>query len=105
MDELFQLGVLQQVVGFDGVAADDYSGGATAKADLETPILRELSIIANRGSCGDAILIDVARLFGWRNDCPRLAKSRQFVKKHWPDYKIEVELDLIRIAPQSKTPI
>ena len=82
-----------------------YSGGATAKADLETPILKELSIIASRGSCGDVVLIDDARLFGWRSDYPRLGKIRQFVKKHWPDYKVEVESDLIRIAPQSQAPV
>ena len=78
-----------------------YSGGATAKADLETPILKELSIIASRGSYGDVILIDDARLFGWRSDYPRLSKIKQFVNKHWPDYKVEVESDLIRIMPRS----
>ena len=77
-----------------------YSGGVTAKAELETPILKELSIIANRGNCGDVILIDDARLFGWRSDYPRLTKIRQFVKTHLPDYKVSVESDLIRIVPQ-----
>jgi hypothetical protein len=80
-----------------------YSGGVTAKADLETPILKELSIIASRGNCGDVILIDDARLFGWRADYPPLAKIRQFVAKHWPDYKVDVESDLIRIVPQRQS--
>ena len=80
-----------------------YSGGVTAKADLETPILKELSIIASRGDCGDVILIDDARLFGWRADYPRLAKIRKFVTEHWPDYKVDVESDLIRIVPQRQS--
>ena len=49
------------------------------------------------GNCGDVILIDDARLFGWRSDYPRLTKIRQFVKTHLPDYKVSVESDLIRI--------
>lgn len=77
-----------------------YSGGVTAKAELETPILKELSIIASRGNRGDVILIDDARHFGWRSDYPRLTKIRQFVKKHLPDYQVTVESDLIRIVPQ-----
>jgi hypothetical protein len=81
-----------------------YSGGVTAKTDLQTPILKELSIIASRGNCGDLILIDDARLFGWRSDYPPLAKIRQFVTKHWPDYKVDVESDLIHIVPQRQSP-
>ena len=80
-----------------------YSGGVTAKGDLETPILKELSVIASRGNGGDVILIDDARHFGWRSDYPRLAKVRQFVTKHFPGYKVDVESDLIRIVPQRQS--
>ncbi len=41
-----------------------YSGGVTARGDMETPILKELALIADRKETGDVVLIDDARLFG-----------------------------------------
>jgi hypothetical protein len=41
-----------------------YSKGITARGDKETPVLQELSIIADRAQAGDVILIDDARHFG-----------------------------------------
>ncbi|MGH7954183.1 MAG: hypothetical protein ACREFE_20000 [Limisphaerales bacterium] len=76
-----------------------YSRGVTAHGDAETPILKELSIIAARKQADDVILIDDARLFGLRLGYPRLARVRKLVAQHWPAYSFKVESDIICIAP------
>jgi hypothetical protein len=76
-----------------------YSEGITAHGETETPILKELSLIAARGQSGDVILIDDARLFGLRSTYPKLATVQKFVAKHWPTYLFKVESDMICITP------
>ncbi len=77
-----------------------YSKGETARGEAETPVLKELSLIAARGQAGDVILIDDARLFGWRRGYPRLARVRSFVTRHWPGCAVTIESDVICIVPQ-----
>jgi hypothetical protein len=77
-----------------------YSRGVTARGDKETPILKELSIIAARDQAGDVILIDDARNFGMRMGYPRLATVRKFVARTWPAYSFQVKSDVICIIPR-----
>jgi hypothetical protein len=74
-----------------------YSGGNTAKGDIETPIMRELRLIFDRAHGEQVILIDDARAFVGQNDYPTLEQLRTFVLKRHPDWVFEVENDIIRI--------
>jgi hypothetical protein len=76
-----------------------YSKGITAHGEKETPILKELSLIAARGQYGDVILIDDARLFGLNPAYPKLATIQKFVARHLPTYSFKVESDMICIIP------
>jgi hypothetical protein len=72
----------------------------TVRGDAETPLLKELSLIAARSQAGDVVLIDDARLFGWRPGYPRLGRVRKFAVRHWPGCSFKVESDVICMAPQ-----
>jgi hypothetical protein len=76
-----------------------HSGGITAGTNADVPIRNELSIIAARKDPGDVILIDDARLFGWRRGYPRILKVRAIAKDFWPDHEFGVESDIICIVP------
>jgi hypothetical protein len=78
-----------------------FSGGPTARGELDTPILRELHTVFERGDHRDVILIDDARLFRWHPAYPKLSKIREFVSRHRPGYKVEVRSDIIYIHPDS----
>lgn len=73
-----------------------YSGGNTAKGDIETPIMRELQLIFDHAHGEQVILIDDAREFVGKNDYPTLEKLRTFVLKRHHDWVFEVENDIIR---------
>lgn len=73
-----------------------YSGGETAKGELETPIYQELSHILNAKEQKHIILIDDARCFGTNPSYPTLEDITAFVKKH-KNAEIAVKNDIIRI--------
>lgn len=81
-----------------------YSGGVTAKGDLNTPIMNELSAICDHPIDGHVMLIDDARLFTGEDDYPTLDEVRDFVLSRKPDHKFELDLDIIRITPPSVNP-
>jgi len=76
-----------------------YSGGVTAGAGTDAPILKELGFIADRRNPGDVILIDDARLFGWERGYPRLSRIRQFAQERLPQHEFRVDTDIICIVP------
>lgn len=76
-----------------------YSGGVTAGENGDPPILRELAMIAKRRDRRDVILIDDARLFGWRRGYPPIGTVQQFAREHWPNHEFRIESDVICIAP------
>lgn len=76
-----------------------YSGKGTAlAADTQCPILGELEAIIKRANPDDIILIDDARLFGWRSGYPSLKKLRVIVPR-LPGHKLTVDGDIIVISP------
>lgn len=77
-----------------------YSGGFTAKDQVETPILKELEHIFSQ-SCNHVILVDDARCFTGENDYPTLEQLKDFVAKHKPNFKVDVKEDIIRIFPNT----
>jgi hypothetical protein len=75
-----------------------YSGGITAKAELETPIMSEISTILKHPYVEkSAILIDDARLFTGANDYPSLNTLEEIIHQINPNLKMFVENDIIRI--------
>lgn len=74
-----------------------YSGGVTAKAESETPILQELNLIFNHSSKGHVVLIDDAWSFGTIKDYPSLPELRRFVKSKNSQTKVEINKGMILI--------
>ncbi|MHC4748857.1 MAG: hypothetical protein ACYTFW_03185 [Planctomycetota bacterium] len=74
-----------------------YSGGSTAKADLETPIMQEIeSILSHPYSSEHIVLIDDARCFVGENDYPTIQALEEFIRKSCPDWIFKIENDIIR---------
>lgn len=75
-----------------------FSGGVTAKADLNTPISAELDDIFKH-SKNHIILIDDARLFiSQEEDYPSLEELKKQVYLYNPNAIVEVKYDIIRIT-------
>lgn len=77
-----------------------YSGGKTAKAKLNTPVINELTHILNHKIKNHVILIDDARHFTGKDDYPSLEQLAKFLKKYKLNFSIEN--DIIQILPQIK---
>jgi hypothetical protein len=78
-----------------------YSGGITAIADSETPILQELTIIFNHPVKNHVILIDDARLFTGERDYPTIAGLKTFLDKNLTNYYFGIKDDIIIIFIQN----
>lgn len=74
-----------------------YSEGNTAKGQLNTPIIQELTHIFNTDIKGHVILIDDARCFNGTDDYPTINYLTEFVKGFNPNLQLVVENDIIRI--------
>jgi hypothetical protein len=74
-----------------------YSEGNTAKGQLNTPIIKELTHIFNNKIKGHVILIDDARCFNGTDDYPTIEYLTGFVKEFNPNLQLVVENDIIRI--------
>ncbi len=74
-----------------------WSGGSTARADLETPIMQELACILDHPlSAQHVVLVDDARCFTGQNDYPSLGTVERRVRAAHPDWVFEVREDIIR---------
>jgi len=73
-----------------------YSGGVTAKAEKETPIIEELACILKSGIKEYVILIDDARCFGNEKDYPSIEEIKNFGK--YTNDNFIVKNDIIRIV-------
>jgi hypothetical protein len=76
-----------------------WSGGQTARAEIETPIIAELDQIFRQLAGRSVILIDDARLFVAGGDYPTIEDLRQRVARWRPDHTLTVDRDIIRIVP------
>lgn len=77
-----------------------YSGGSTARAELETPIMQELGCILSHAKAdGHVILIDDARCFTGQNDYPSVKSLEKFIQAVSPGRIFEIRNDIIRICP------
>jgi hypothetical protein len=73
-----------------------FSGGVTARGDVDTPIIQELRCILDNRTADDVILIDDARHFVGLNDYPTIQELRDFILKNRPDWVFEIKDDIIR---------
>jgi len=74
-----------------------YSGGITAKADIDTPIVEELKAVFEHPIKNHVILIDDARLFVGVDDYPTIEGLKEIVKNEAPDKNLVVNCDIIQI--------
>jgi hypothetical protein len=74
-----------------------YSGGVTARGELQTPVIKELGAIIGHAPEPFVILIDDARCFVGKGDYPSLEEIRKFVTGLNPALRMLVENDVIRI--------
>lgn len=78
-----------------------YSGGTTAKGNLNTPIYQELNAILSHKIKNHIILIDDARLFIGKDDYPTLSQLQSLVLQKNPRLNFEYKNDIIRIYPKT----
>lgn len=73
-----------------------WSGGSTAKGDMDTPIMQEMQCVLGHSRAAEhVVLIDDARCFTGEGDYPTLEGLGSFVRNFWPDGIFEVKDDII----------
>jgi len=75
-----------------------YSGGLTAKSELETPIMQEINSILSHRIRNHCILIDDARMFVGQREYPTIERLKKYILSKRPDSLVELEDDVIRIT-------
>lgn len=75
-----------------------YSGGDTARADLNTPIFKELECVFKAKYFPHVLLIDDARDFGVLKDYPSIKALKKFILKNFPNASFTVDHDIIRVV-------
>jgi len=79
-----------------------WSGGSTAKGELETPIVQEMACILNHPCASrHVVLVDDARCFTGQNDYPTLQTLEKRILAAHPDWVFEVKDDIIRTHAKS----
>jgi hypothetical protein len=76
-----------------------YSGGVTARGDLDTPVSLELQAILASPIGGHVILIDDVRCFDGTGGYPELGDLISAVRRN-SGYHVEVSTDIIRLTPR-----
>jgi len=79
-----------------------YSGGITARGELDTPVSAELQAILDSPIMDHVILIDDARCFDGEGSYPHLDALVKTVRDS-SIYNIEVSTDIIRLTPKRKS--
>lgn len=79
-----------------------WSGGSTARGDIDTPVSAEVETIFGRDGLTPVILIDDARCFTGTDGYPTIDELRANVSRLRPGYDVAVEQDIIRIVPKQE---
>jgi SAM-dependent methyltransferase len=77
-----------------------WSGGMTARGDLDTPVLEELRHVLAHPVRGHVLLVDDARLFGTDPAYPAASEIVERIRRAWPDHDVEIAADAIRAIPR-----
>lgn len=77
-----------------------YSGGITGRADLETPIVKEIEFILSRPE-NHVLIIDDARCFNGTHDYPVVEAIRAQIQSLKPAYAVYVKYDAIIAEPRA----
>lgn len=72
-----------------------YSGGITAKSDIETPVIEEIRWILNHKIPDHIVVIDDARLFIGKRDYPDINRFKSILHELNPDSRVEIINDCI----------
>jgi len=75
-----------------------YSAGVTSKGDKDCPIYEELDAIFSAPKLNHIILIDDARCFDGTGDYPTIANLEKYVLSRNPQYRMEIDTDVIRLV-------
>lgn len=78
-----------------------YSGPATARATVDTPIVRELESVARHPVRGHVVLIDDMRYFTGEGGYPTKPDLLAWMRRADPAMSVEVTDDVLRWAPVS----
>jgi hypothetical protein len=79
-----------------------YSGGITARAGSDTPIVEELAAILGTPASGHVVLIDDARCFDGSAGYPTLREIESLIAAAAPGYVCEVATDIIRVTSKGR---
>lgn len=77
-----------------------YSSHDTGRADIDTPILRELDLILKHPIKNHVILVDDARDFLGINGYPTISQLRRFVRSRSP-YRVRISNDIIHLVNEA----
>jgi hypothetical protein len=77
-----------------------WSGGVTARGEVETPLLDEVATIASHPVEDHVILIDDARFLGRRRDYPSLEQLQQRTADRRPNWLCEEAYGVVRFTPR-----
>lgn len=75
-----------------------YSWGITAQGEKNCPIYEELDAIFKHNDLHHVMLIDDARLFNGTGDYPTIDELRSYVHRVNPQYQMNIQDDIIRLA-------
>jgi hypothetical protein len=75
-----------------------YSGGITARGEVDSPVVAELTAILS-DTKDHVVLVDDARAFDGTNGYPTISSLTALINRLRPNYRVEVESDIIRLGP------
>jgi len=78
-----------------------FSGGITARGELNTPINSELDHVFAHPVAGHVILIDDARYFTGQNDYPSIDQLQRYISERTQGWQFSVKDDVVRIHPDN----
>ncbi len=76
-----------------------FSGGVTARAEIDTPVWAELTAVLDHDVLGHVVLVDDAHEFDGSNGYPTVEEVVYLVAERRPDLITSVERGIIRIVP------